>query len=70
MVLEADIGEVRLIVEDDGMGFVQRRPGASDAQTSGYGLIGMHERLALVGGSLAIETAPRRGTALFCRIPA
>jgi signal transduction histidine kinase len=70
VVLEADIGEVRLIVEDDGMGFVQRRSGASDAQTSGYGLIGMHERLALVGGSLAIETAPRRGTALFCRIPA
>lgn len=70
VVLEADMGEVRLIVEDDGTGFVQRRSGASDARTSGYGLIGIRERLALVGGSLEIEASPGHGTALFCRIPA
>jgi signal transduction histidine kinase len=70
VVLEADIGEVRLIVDDDGTGFVQGRSGASVAQTSGYGLIGMRERLALVGGSLVIEASPGHGTTLFCRIPA
>jgi chemotaxis family two-component system sensor kinase Cph1 len=70
VVLEADIDEVRLIVEDDGSGFVEEHSGVSGAQTSGFGLLGMRERLALVGGSLVIETAPRRGTALFCRIPA
>jgi signal transduction histidine kinase len=70
VVLEADIGEARLIVEDDGTGFVQEHCGAADAQTSGYGLLGMRERLALVGGSLVIEASPGHGTALFCRIPA
>ena len=70
VVLEADMGEIRLIVEDDGTGFVQRRSRASDARTSGYGLIGIRERLALVGGSLEIEASPGHGTALFCRIPA
>jgi signal transduction histidine kinase len=70
VVLDAEIGEVRLIVEDDGTGFVQRRSRASDGQASGYGLIGMRERLALVGGSLEIEASPGHGTALFCRIPA
>jgi signal transduction histidine kinase len=70
VVLEADIDEVRLIVEDDGTGFAQQHSGVSGAQRSGFGLLGMRERLALVGGSLVIETAPHRGTALFCRIPA
>jgi signal transduction histidine kinase len=70
VVLEADIDEVRMIVEDDGTGFAQNHTGASDAATSGYGLIGMRERLALVGGSLEIEASPGHGTALFCRIPA
>jgi signal transduction histidine kinase len=70
VILEADMGEVRLIVEDDGTGFIQEHSGAAGAKMSGFGLLGMRERLALVGGSLAIETAPRRGTALFCRIPA
>jgi signal transduction histidine kinase len=70
VVLEADIDEVRLIVEDDGTGFAQKHSGVSRVQTSGFGLLGMRERLALVGGSLVIETAPHRGTALFCRIPA
>jgi signal transduction histidine kinase len=70
VVLEADIGEVRLIVEDDGTGFVQEHSEISGTQTSGFGLLGIRERLALVGGALAIETAANRGTTLFCRIPA
>jgi chemotaxis family two-component system sensor kinase Cph1 len=70
VVLEANVGEVRLIVEDDGTGFVQDHSGVPGAPTSGFGLLGMRERLVLVGGSLVIETAPDRGTALFCRIPA
>jgi signal transduction histidine kinase len=40
------------------------------APTGGFGLLGIRERLALVGGSLFIEPVPDHGTALFCRIPA
>jgi signal transduction histidine kinase len=70
VVLESDRGGVQLIVEDDGTGFGEGDPGAATKPTGGYGLLGIRERLALVGGSLIIETAPNRGTALFCRVPA
>ena len=33
------------------------------------GLLGMKERVALVGGSLSIESAPGGGTSLYVRIP-
>ena len=70
VVLDADATEVRLVVEDDGTGFAQRNAKAPGTPTSGFGLLGIRERLALVGGSLIIEPASDHGTALFCRIPA
>jgi signal transduction histidine kinase len=70
VALEADPAEVRLIVEDDGTGFDKETAAAPGGPTNGFGLLGIRERLAAVGGSLIIETAPKRGTALFCQIPA
>ena len=51
-------------ISDAGAGFEQ---GASD---SGFGLVGMRERIALLGGALAIETAPQQGTVIRASIPA
>ncbi len=48
--------EVRLAVCDDGRGF---RP---QEQTSGFGLVGLRERAALVGGVVAVDSAPGVGT--------
>lgn len=70
VVLEAEIGEIRLIVEDDGIGFARESTAAPVEPTGGFGLLGIRERLALVGGSFHIEPASDHGTALFCRIPA
>jgi signal transduction histidine kinase len=55
---------VSIIVRDDGKGF---DPGRAD---SGFGLVGMRERVALVGGRLAIDSAPGRGTAIRAQLPA
>lgn len=52
---------VRLRVEDDGVG--ARDPGG------GFGLAGMRERAELVGGRLAITTAPGHGFALELEVP-
>jgi two-component system, chemotaxis family, sensor kinase Cph1 len=70
VILEVESGEVRLIVEDDGVGFTGGSATVPSTPTGGLGLIGIRERLALVGGSLMIEPASGHGTALFCRIPA
>jgi two-component system, NarL family, sensor histidine kinase UhpB len=42
--------------------------GAPDARNR-LGLLGMQERVALVGGTLEIESTPGGGTSLFVRIP-
>ena len=54
-----------LEVRDNGRGF---NPGATGDEA--YGLAGMRERAALIGGTLAIESAPRRGTMVRVVLPA
>ena len=55
---------VVLAIEDDGRGFA-RAQGARD----GLGLVGMHERVASVGGELEIESKRGAGTRLTVEIP-
>jgi signal transduction histidine kinase len=56
---------VQLSVRDDGSGFDP----AGESQGQGFGLLGMHERVALLGGELHIDSAPGRGTTVTARIP-
>ena len=55
---------VEVTVRDDGVGF----DGASSSQ--GFGLVGMRERVALINGSMEIETEPGEGTAVMLQLPA
>jgi signal transduction histidine kinase len=57
-------GRLEMTVQDDGKGFTL--PSTSDALTAAghYGLAGMQERVGLIGGQLAIETAPGKGTTI------
>ncbi len=58
---------VTLTVQDDGRGFDTSRVSPEDGR--GLGLFGMKERVALVGGSLEIESTPRAGTSIIARVP-
>lgn len=70
VVLDASDREVCLIVEDNGKGFDAADGSADLALGIGHlGLLGLRERLALVGGSLEVESTPRRGTTVYARIP-
>jgi signal transduction histidine kinase len=69
VILESRKAEVRLLVEDDGKGFVPPENGQEAIPSGHLGLIGMRERLALVHGSLEVESAPDAGTTLYVRIP-
>lgn len=58
-----DRTSITIVVRDDGIGFDM------DARSSGLGLVGMRERVALAGGSLTIVSTPEVGTVLRGRIP-
>jgi signal transduction histidine kinase len=66
VVLEARPDLVLLIVEDDGVGF---EPGGTDSKSTGIGLVGMHERSALIGATLQVESAPGKGASVYLRYP-
>jgi signal transduction histidine kinase len=57
-------GKAELEVRDDGDGF------DSSTANSGFGLIGMRERAALVGGTLEVDSADGTGTSIRAVFPA
>lgn len=60
--------ELLVDVVDDGRGFDPHTAGvAPDA--SGFGLRAMRERLAALGGTLVVESAPGDGTAIAASVP-
>jgi signal transduction histidine kinase len=60
-----DDGGTRLEVCDDGRGTV---PPAPDG--AGFGLVGLRERAARLGGRVTVESAPGTGTTLRLEVPA
>ena len=64
IVLTRRDGGVSAVVEDDGQGFEE-----SAVRDEALGLVGMRERLALLGGTLAIESSPGEGTAVIAYLP-
>lgn len=61
-VVEHD-GEIDMQVTDDGDGF------ATQDATVGYGIVGMRERVDLLGGTLEIASTAGQGTTLRVRVP-
>lgn len=59
---------VSLDVHDDGVGMPAQGTGR-DEDEGGYGLRGMRERAAQLGGAVFVESAPGAGTTLVVRIP-
>ena len=65
VVLEATHGGVWLTVEDDGRGFdIDSGTDGGDLRVRQLGLLGVRERLALVGGSLDVESSAQSGTTI------
>jgi len=64
VVLTRKEDAVSVVVEDDGIGFEPGRP-----RDGGLGLLGMQERVALLGGRLAIESRPGAGTTFVAEVP-
>ena len=61
-------GSVSVQVSDNGKGFTPPRTPAEFAQAGHYGLLGMYERIELIGGKLSIQSQPG-GTTLVVVVP-
>jgi PAS domain S-box-containing protein len=68
IILEKRGNRVLVIVEDDGVGFDVEALLKTPARNRRFGLLGMQERVALVGGSLSIESTPGTGTTVLVHI--
>lgn len=81
ILLELDEETAKVNIRDDGIGFdlaelnttvikdfEEKDPNLSE-DTRGLGIIGMQERIELLGGDLEILTAPGNGTQIHIRVP-
>ena len=57
-------GSIAVVVEDDGLGFEP-----ADAGDGGFGLVGIRERIELLGGRLGLESSRGTGTTLVAEVP-
>ena len=62
--LATTLDQVRLTVEDDGRGF-----DPNQVEAGRFGLIGLNERVKLLGGRFLLDTTPGAGTRLEILIP-
>lgn len=70
VVLDRRPRDLRLVIEDDGAGFDPDAPATTVSNgRRRLGLLGMRERLGLIGGTLRVESSAGCGTTLFVTIP-
>jgi PAS domain S-box-containing protein len=62
-------GLLRLVIRDDGVGFDVPRALEQAAGTGNLGLVGMRERVELLGGDLAIESRSGKGSCIRVSFP-
>jgi len=65
--LKAEMAKIE--ISDDGIGFDPSLVSLSPDTGQGFGLLGMSERLELVGGSFVINSSPGEGTCIDISVP-
>ncbi|MCX6921902.1 MAG: ATP-binding protein, partial [Verrucomicrobia bacterium] len=61
-------GTICMVIGDDGKGF-QDDPTHHAKKSKRLGLLGMQERLEMVGGNLSVTSAPGKGTTVRAQLP-
>lgn len=69
VLVERRADELRVIIEDNGVGFEPSQDRADGTGGRQVGLIGMAERAALAGGTLAVESQVGTGTSIYLHLP-
>ncbi len=61
-------GVIRMRIKDNGQGFQQARVSRAQKRKR-LGLLGMRERLEMVGGNFSITSVPGKGTTVLAQVP-
>jgi signal transduction histidine kinase len=64
-----DDAYLEIIVADDGQGFASEQWGEAAAKPGHFGLLGMRERIALLGGVCKVASRPGEGTVVRITVP-
>ena len=64
VLLAADSRGIEMIVADNGRGFAPQ----ARSKRGSFGLFGLDERAAQLGGTVAVESAPQQGTRITVRL--
>jgi PAS domain S-box-containing protein len=62
VAIEERDGELEVVIEDDGIGFDAEAMMLRASRGGSFGIIGMCERVQLLGGRIEIDSTPGRGT--------
>ncbi len=63
-----DNGSVKVLIEDDGVGMPPRAGSSSRGQS--FGLVGIRERIGMLGGAVRVSSGKGKGTRLEVTVPA
>lgn len=69
LTIEFDEGETRATITDNGKGFELPKTLGEFSRSGKLGLAGMEERARLLGGSLTVQSEPRKGTTVIVEAP-
>jgi signal transduction histidine kinase/ligand-binding sensor domain-containing protein len=58
-----------ILVSDDGTGFDPQKKKILSTEKGGFGLLGISERVKMLGGTEEIDSSPAAGTTILIRIP-
>ena len=67
--LEQRTSELVVSITDNGTGFEPAATATARARETSFGLLGMHDRAALLHGTLDVDSAPGRGTTVTLYVP-
>ena len=67
--MRRDGEHLRVIVEDNGVGFAPDKLGAASGKMEGFGLFSIRERLNYFGGRMEIESTPGEVTRVILSLP-
>ncbi len=64
LTLVIDGSDLCLTISDDGVGFA-----AQSGRPTSFGVVGMRERVLMLGGTLSLQSSVGEGTTLSVRVP-